>query len=165
MKKLQISSHLNSSSLNFCLSPGLTQYLSPLGHLLTKLQKQQFRPHSYPGDHQIVEDEEHIILHCDSLAPTRTSLAKLTVSYSKTDPLIGQLLLTYTNPRFFPVPCRLFSPTWSNILNTAVWWESAFQTVQDYSYLVLFPTSWQTKNSRKMVTFLIPVTNSRLNLA
>ena len=48
--------------------------------------------------HQVVEDEEHILLHCGSLAPTRTSLAMLTVSYSKSNPLIGPLLLTYTNP-------------------------------------------------------------------
>ena len=47
---------------------------------------------------QIVEDEEHILLHCGSLAPTRTSLAKLTLSYSKANPLLGPLLLNYTNP-------------------------------------------------------------------
>ena len=48
---------------------------------------------------QVVEDEEHILLHCGSLAPTRTSLANLTVSYSKANPLIGPILLAYTNPR------------------------------------------------------------------
>ena len=64
--------------------------------------------------HQVVEDEEHILLHCGSLAPTCTSLAMLTVSYSKSNPLIGPLLLTYTNqehPDFpqFLVDCSVLS--------------------------------------------------------
>ena len=49
--------------------------------------------------HHVVEDEEHILLHCGSLAPTRSSLAEFTTAFCKTNPLLEHILLTYTNPK------------------------------------------------------------------
>ena len=46
----------------------------------------------------ISEDVEHILLYCPSLSKTRASLAKFTLDYSRDQPHIQSILLTYTNP-------------------------------------------------------------------
>ena len=46
----------------------------------------------------ILEDEEHILLHCSSLASTRNRLAAFTARYSTLVPDISNLLLTYLHP-------------------------------------------------------------------
>ena len=46
----------------------------------------------------ISEDVEHILLNCPSLSKTRASLAKFTLDYSRDQPQIQSILLTYTNP-------------------------------------------------------------------
>ena len=45
-----------------------------------------------------VEDEEHILLFCQSLATTRSRLSEFTMSYAKANPIVCEILLTLTNP-------------------------------------------------------------------
>ena len=49
-------------------------------------------------DKNIVEDVEHILLHCGSLAHTREGLVKFTLNYSKSVPLISDTMLSLTSP-------------------------------------------------------------------
>ena len=46
----------------------------------------------------VVEDEEHILLHCKSLVATRNTLSEFTIQYAKLCPSIRETLLTFTNP-------------------------------------------------------------------
>ena len=47
---------------------------------------------------EILEDEEHILLYCSSLAATRQTLVNFTMNYTKGFPIISGILLTFTNP-------------------------------------------------------------------
>ena len=47
---------------------------------------------------EIKEDIEHILLHCSSLAVTRTRLASFTIKYSLSVPLLSETLLSLTQP-------------------------------------------------------------------
>ena len=47
---------------------------------------------------KIVEDEEHILLSCQSLAATRVKLSEFTIAYAKANPVVGDILVTFTNP-------------------------------------------------------------------
>ena len=47
---------------------------------------------------EIIEDEEHILLNCASLATTRQNLVSFTIKCTKTFPLLSNILLAFTNP-------------------------------------------------------------------
>ena len=47
---------------------------------------------------EIIEDEEHILLNCASLATTRQNLVSFTIKFTKTFPLLSNILLAFTNP-------------------------------------------------------------------
>ena len=47
---------------------------------------------------KLIEDEEHILLSCQSLAATRARLSEFTISYAKAHPIVAELLVTFTNP-------------------------------------------------------------------
>ena len=60
----------------------------------------------------IIEDEEHILLHCSSLASTRDRLSAFTAKYTTLVPDISNLLMTYlcpNNPNFlqFLIDCSV----------------------------------------------------------
>ena len=44
----------------------------------------------------VVEDEDHILLHCRSLAATRQKLYEFTISYTKSHPIISDTILRFT---------------------------------------------------------------------
>ena len=46
----------------------------------------------------IIEDEEHVLLYCQSLAATRMNLVNFTIGYTSSFPLLTDILLTFTNP-------------------------------------------------------------------
>ena len=46
----------------------------------------------------IVEDEEHILLYCQSLSATRKKLTEFTINYAKSNPIISETILTLSNP-------------------------------------------------------------------
>ena len=50
------------------------------------------------AEHRILEDKEHILLHCASLSHTRERLVSFILNYSALVPEIGSLLFTYLNP-------------------------------------------------------------------
>ena len=45
-----------------------------------------------------IEDEDHILLLCQSLANTRLRLSEFTMAYAKAHPVVCEILLTFTNP-------------------------------------------------------------------
>ena len=49
-------------------------------------------------ERSVVEDEEHILLQCRSLATTRQNLLEFTMSYARLYPFISETLLRLTNP-------------------------------------------------------------------
>ena len=61
---------------------------NPEGNCLT--------PHCAP--YGIREDEEHILLYCPALSETRQRLAKFTLRYAQSVPIIGRILCTYLQP-------------------------------------------------------------------
>ena len=46
----------------------------------------------------VVEDEDHILLHCRSLAATRQKLYEFTISHTKCHPIISDTILRFINP-------------------------------------------------------------------
>ena len=69
----RLSRHWTQNSEGFCLTPSCV-------------------------NKSIYEDEEHILLHCESLSSTRQNLVNFTANYANSVPLLSTTLLTLTRP-------------------------------------------------------------------
>ena len=79
---------------------------------------------------KLIEDEEHILLHCRSLASTRQRLWKFTGCFASSSPVVAELLLTFTNP---------YHPLFSQFLVDCSVIPQVITLVQQYGKEVLYP--------------------------
>ena len=82
------------------------------------------------SESKVVEDEEHILLHCKSLAATRNTLSEFTIHYAKLHPTISKTLLTLTNPNH---------PQFTQFLIDCSVIPEVIALAQLYGRMVLFP--------------------------